>query len=144
MELHANEQQDTRTCTLQLAAAANGPSLQNTFQFILWGPWSKRNGRTVEMFCAEELAVHLKFVAMLFPDCRCRRDWETRKSVLIWQPQIDIFSRDPREKGNNFASLHMKLLSCPHERKRKKKDSEKNHASQWCSVYSFIFDSSFF
>lgn len=34
MELHANEQQDTRTCTLQLAAAATGPSLQNKFQLI--------------------------------------------------------------------------------------------------------------
>lgn len=90
------------------------------------------------MFGVGELGVHRQFVARLFADRRRRRDSERWGNLFPYDNLKLTFSAGTQDKkGNNFASLHIKLLSCPHKRKKKKKHPEK--IMQWCSVCPSIF-----
>lgn len=101
--------------------------------WLLWGSWSERNGRTVEMFGAGEVAEHHKFVARLFPDRRRRRDSERQGSLFSYDNLKLTFSAVTQEK--RVITLPQSTSNCCLVlTKEKKKTSREDHAAQWCSV----------
>lgn len=153
-------------CRVQLrerqARAMMSPSLANKLWLTLWGPWRKGNG--MEWECAVIMlqdSSHRRWEAMaMWGEGGGKASWNLCKGegqmtsatgiavedegVLIqmttsnWHDSF-IFISDPRGKQNNFALLHVKLLSFQNQNRRLTIRGIQSRARNSVLYHSFIF-----